>query len=87
MYIGVFLHVCLHDGIGSAGIGIADSCELPSGFWELNPGPLEEQPVLLTVEPSLQCLPVILKKKDREEGMMLFCSKTFQGSDWLCVHL
>ena len=22
--------------------------------WELNPGPLEEQPVLLTAEPSLQ---------------------------------
>jgi hypothetical protein len=24
--------------------------------WELNPGPLEEQPVLLTAEPSLQLL-------------------------------
>ena len=23
------------------------------GCWELNPGPLEEQPVLLTTEPSL----------------------------------
>ena len=26
-----------------------DSCELPHGYWELNPGPLGEQPVLLTV--------------------------------------
>ena len=24
------------------------------GFWELNSGPLEEEPVLLTAEPSLQ---------------------------------
>jgi len=24
------------------------------GCWELNPGPLEEQPVLITTEPSLQ---------------------------------
>lgn len=27
---------------------------LPCRFWELNPGPLEEQPALLTAEPSLQ---------------------------------
>jgi hypothetical protein len=31
-----------------------DGCELPCGCWELNPGPLEEQPVLLSSEPSLQ---------------------------------
>jgi hypothetical protein len=31
-----------------------DGCEPPCGCWELNPGPLEEQPVLLTPEPSLQ---------------------------------
>ena len=30
------------------------SYELPCGCWELNLGPLEEQPVLLTTEPSLQ---------------------------------
>jgi hypothetical protein len=28
--------------------------ELPCGCWELNSGPLEEQSVLLTAEPSLQ---------------------------------
>ena len=32
------------------------SCELPCGCWELNLDPLEEQPVLLTTEPSLQPL-------------------------------
>jgi len=32
---------------------ITDSYELPCGCWDLNPGSLEEQPVLLTAEPSL----------------------------------
>ena len=31
-----------------------DGYESPRGYWELNSGPLEEQPVLLTAEPSLQ---------------------------------
>jgi len=30
-----------------------DGCGPPCGCWELNSGPLEEQPVLLTTEPSL----------------------------------
>ena len=33
---------------------ITDGHEPPCGFWELNSGPLEEQSVLLTTEPSLQ---------------------------------
>ena len=45
--------VCLCEGVGSPGIGVTDSCELSCGCWELNLGPLEEQPVLLTIEPSL----------------------------------
>lgn len=28
-------------------------CELPCGCWELNPGTLEGQPVLVTAEPSV----------------------------------
>jgi hypothetical protein len=32
---------------------ITDGCEPQCGCWELNSGPLEEQPVLLTAEPSL----------------------------------
>jgi hypothetical protein len=36
---------------------ITDGCEPPGRCQELNSGPLEEQPVLLTTEPSLQpCL-------------------------------
>lgn len=30
------------------------SCELPCGCWKVKPGPLEEQPVLLTSELSIQ---------------------------------
>ena len=38
-----------------------DHCEPPYGYWELNSGPLEEQSVLLTTEPSLQpCTPFLL---------------------------
>ena len=29
-----------------------DGCEPPCGCWDLNSGPLEEQPVLLPTEPS-----------------------------------
>lgn len=32
--------------------GVTESCGLPCGGWESKPGALEEQPVLLTVEPS-----------------------------------
>jgi len=39
--------------LGSPGTGVTDSCELPCECWELNPSPLEEQPVLLTTEESL----------------------------------
>jgi len=35
-------------------IPITDGCEPPCGCWDLNSGPLEEQSVLLTAEPSLQ---------------------------------
>jgi hypothetical protein len=45
--------VCLCEGVGTLGIGVTDSCELSCGCWELNSSPLEEQPVLLTAEPSL----------------------------------
>ena len=41
-------------GIRSPETGITDRCELPHGYWELNSGPLEEQPVLLIFESSLQ---------------------------------
>lgn len=46
--------VCLCEGVGSA--GVRKSCELHCWGWELNRGPLGEQPVILTAESSLQLL-------------------------------
>lgn len=40
--------------VGASGTGITGGCEVPWGCWEPNPGPLEEQRVLLATEPSLQ---------------------------------
>lgn len=39
------LHVFLCENVESSRTGVTDNCELPYGFWELNRGPLEEQPV------------------------------------------
>jgi hypothetical protein len=33
---------------------ITDGCKPPCGCWDLNSGPLEEEPVLLAAEPPLQ---------------------------------
>jgi hypothetical protein len=35
---------------------IIDGYQSPCGGWELNSGPVEEQPVLLPFEPSLQSI-------------------------------
>lgn len=60
------LHSCLCEGVGSPEAVSTDSCELSCGCWELNPGPLEEQPGLSAAEPSLQPLPkILLPQKDK----------------------
>ena len=43
---------CLH--VYLCHTGVIESCELPRGGWQLNPGPLEEQSVLFTAESALQ---------------------------------
>ena len=48
-----FLHVCLCKDVSTPGTGVADSRGLPRGCQGLNPGPLEEQPVLLMAKSSL----------------------------------
>lgn len=42
------------EGSGFPKTEISDSDELPCGLWELNLGPLQEQPMILTVELPLQ---------------------------------
>ncbi|KAL6067169.1 hypothetical protein STEG23_015995 [Scotinomys teguina] len=60
----------------SPGIGITDSCDPPCGCQELDPGPLEEQPVLLTAEPFLHYKNININiKKERINfavGLWLF---------------
>lgn len=49
------LPASLSEGTRSQGAEeVTDSCELQCVYWEMNPGPLEELPVLLTTEPCLE---------------------------------
>ena len=47
------LPICMCEDVRCPGTGVTDSSELPCGCWDLNPGSLEEQSMLLTAEPSL----------------------------------
>ena len=42
------------EDVGFPRTDITGGCELPCASWTLNPGPREEQAVLLTAEPSFQ---------------------------------
>ena len=50
----IFCLCCLPAGQKRRSDLISDGCEPPCDCWELNSGPMEEQPLLLTNEPSLQ---------------------------------
>jgi hypothetical protein len=52
LFLIYFMCIYRYEGVRFPGTRITDSWELLC--WELNLGPLEEQPVLLTTEPSLQ---------------------------------
>ena len=41
------------EGSGAPSTGITNGSQVPCGYWELDLGHLEEQPVFLTTEPSL----------------------------------
>lgn len=51
-WCSAYMYLC--EGIRNPGTAVVDSCEPTYGCWELNPGVLEDQPVLLAVEPPLQ---------------------------------
>lgn len=54
-----YVHVCAwcswrtEECIGSPGTAATDGCEQPRGYWELNPGHPEEQPMPLDTESPL----------------------------------
>lgn len=54
MCSGIFSACCLYEHIGSPGTEVVDNCELPCECLELNPGRLDDQPVLLTTYRSPQ---------------------------------
>ena len=59
MYVCAHMHAYCQQKLEehvSSETGVMDGCEPPCGSWELNPGSLEEQPVLLTTEPFLYSL-------------------------------
>lgn len=53
--MSVYINMCLEpkeaEGVVSPGTGVMDGFEPPWGRWESNPGPLQEQPVVLLAEP------------------------------------
>ena len=68
-------------GIGFLGTEAIDSCELSCGCWELNPGLLEEQQMLLTIELFQQpCVPDILRPM-RIKVTSLSCTIRVRTSD------
>jgi hypothetical protein len=55
-------------------IPTTDGCEPSCGCWELNSGPLEEQSVLLTAEPSLQLYGFFLNNPMSTSCQLVACS-------------
>lgn len=48
------LPVCMYVYQDPLELGLRDGCKLPCACWELNWGPLQEQPLLLTKNQSLK---------------------------------
>ena len=57
--------------MGSPETPVTDGCEPPCVCWELNPGPLEEQPVLLTTKTTLQRHKSYLRRQGRSTNPSL----------------
>jgi hypothetical protein len=55
------LHTCICEGVGPLELELQTVVSCHVGCWESNKGPLGEQPVLLTSEPSLQFSALFLK--------------------------
>jgi hypothetical protein len=55
IFLNIYLFIiCKYTPEKRASDLIMDGYEPPCGCWDLNSGPLEEQSLLLTAEPSLQ---------------------------------
>jgi hypothetical protein len=89
MFMGI-LPACTFAHQKRASDPIAGGYEPPCGFWELNSGPIEEQSVLLTTEPSLQSQKELLRIKFCVTFSFSIC-KTWDSSvkrkSWLNCHV
>ena len=82
------------EGITSPGTGVADGCVLSYGFWDSNLGPVEEQPVLLSLLSPLSTrirravltvpLSFFLKAPICPSGIYHQAVGTFRGRFQLC---
>jgi hypothetical protein len=73
------------ESMGSSGSTVITGCEPPCGCWELNSGPLEDEPVLLTTEPSLSSpKPLSFKFRNGIKGKTM--SAEFQKGPKVYVH-
>lgn len=72
-------------GVGCPRTGVTNRCELSCGSWELNPGPMEEQPEFFTTEtyPLIVLKLIVTMDKYRRNikigfsnGQYKHCSKT-----------
>ena len=73
------------EGVGSPGTGVTGSCELSCRCWELNSGPLEDQSVLLTVEPSLQPQQSTSRERNWQSEISLMCYHRESGLVNMCT--
>lgn len=48
------------EGVRSSGSGVRDGCEPPHECWEMNLGPSQKQKMLLTTEPSIAPVTLLL---------------------------
>jgi len=78
---------CLRTHQKRASDPITDGCEPPCGCWELNSGPLEEQSLLLTTEPSLQPPVHILLKVVHGVQFVLLYTHMCLAISWSMVSL
>lgn len=51
------------EGITFFGPGVIKGCEPTYGYWEPNPGPLQEQPMLLTTEAPSSLTRLVLETR------------------------
>ena len=100
MYM-MYVFVVTRRGHQITSTGVTESCEPPCGCWELNPGPLEVQPMFLITEPSLHppwvfCHSSMTKNQYRhfevlntwsKQNQIIYNSPTHSGFIYLFIYL